>query len=144
MFWKILFSNKLDLYDATCSITLLYVIMEQHTLKYVNYCLNLYLNVIHFLTPVLIRHLWQLETVVFLHWCLLCAILLRKIDHCATNIFFSERTSSSMSSYKPSSRNEFDRVDVCLSSSDQVPVGATTFCLTTLGIMALSLHDARH
>jgi hypothetical protein len=25
-------------------------------------------------TPVLIRHLWQLETVVFLHWCLVCAV----------------------------------------------------------------------
>ncbi len=26
---------------------------------------NLYLNVVHFLMPVLIRHLWQLKTVVF-------------------------------------------------------------------------------
>jgi hypothetical protein len=26
--------------------------------------------------PVLIRHLWQLNTVVFQHWCLICAILL--------------------------------------------------------------------
>ncbi len=24
----------------------------------------------------LIRHLWQLKTVVFLHWCLICAVLL--------------------------------------------------------------------
>ncbi len=23
----------------------------------------------------LIRHLWQLKTVVFLHWCLICAVL---------------------------------------------------------------------
>jgi hypothetical protein len=30
---------------------------------------NLYLNVAHFSTPLLIRHLWQLKTVVFLHWC---------------------------------------------------------------------------
>jgi hypothetical protein len=37
---------------------------------------NLYLNVVHFLTPVLIRHLWQLKTVVFLHWCQLRALLL--------------------------------------------------------------------
>ena len=29
-----------------------------------------------FSTPVLIRHLWQLKTVVFLHWCLICAALL--------------------------------------------------------------------
>jgi hypothetical protein len=67
--------------------------MKQHTLKNVNNCLNtniysdletsggqsynLYLNVVHFLTPVLIRHLWQLKTVVFLHWCLICAVPLR-------------------------------------------------------------------
>jgi hypothetical protein len=37
---------------------------------------NLYLNVVHFLTPVLIRHLWQLKTVVFLHWCLIHTVLL--------------------------------------------------------------------
>jgi hypothetical protein len=29
-----------------------------------------------FSTIVLIRYLWQLKTVVFLHWCLICAILL--------------------------------------------------------------------
>jgi len=29
-----------------------------------------------FSTPVLIRHLWQLKTVVFLHWRLICAALL--------------------------------------------------------------------
>jgi hypothetical protein len=29
-----------------------------------------------FSTPVLIRHLWQLKTVVFLHWCLICGVLL--------------------------------------------------------------------
>ncbi len=28
-----------------------------------------------FSTPVLIRHLWQLKTVAFLHWCLICAVL---------------------------------------------------------------------
>jgi len=33
-----------------------------------------YLNVVHFSTPVLIRHLWQLKTVVFLHLCLICAL----------------------------------------------------------------------
>ncbi len=37
---------------------------------------NLYLNVDHFLTQVLIRYLWQLKTVVFLHWCLIGAVLL--------------------------------------------------------------------
>ena len=36
---------------------------------------NLYLNVVPLLTPVLIRHLWQLKTVVFLHWCLICAVV---------------------------------------------------------------------
>jgi hypothetical protein len=60
-------------------------LMEKRGLKIVNNCLNtnissyletsggqsynLYLNVVHFLTPVLIRHLWQHDTVVFLHWC---------------------------------------------------------------------------
>jgi len=64
--------------------------LEQRTLKFVNNCLNtniysyletsggqsfnLYINVVHFLTPVLIRHLWQLKTVVFLHRYLICAI----------------------------------------------------------------------
>ncbi len=27
----------------------------------------------------LIRHLWQLKTVVFLHWCLICAVLLETL-----------------------------------------------------------------
>ncbi len=31
-----------------------------------------------FSMPVLIKHLWQLETVVFLHWCLIRAVLLPK------------------------------------------------------------------
>ena len=60
----------LDVYEFFTS-------MEQHALKIVNNCLNtniysylvtphgqsynLYLNVVHFLTPVLIRHLWQLK-----------------------------------------------------------------------------------
>ncbi len=57
--------------------------MEQHTLQNVNNCLNaniysyletsygqssnLYFMLFIFSTPVLIRHLWQLKTVVFLH-----------------------------------------------------------------------------
>jgi len=36
---------------------------------------NIYLNVVHFSTRMLIRHLWQLKTVVFLHWCLMCIVL---------------------------------------------------------------------
>jgi hypothetical protein len=35
----------------------------------------LFLNVVHFSTPVFIRHLWQLRTVVFLHGYLICAVL---------------------------------------------------------------------
>ncbi len=31
-----------------------------------------------FSAPVLIRHLWQLDTVVFLHWYLICAVPIRK------------------------------------------------------------------
>ncbi len=63
--------------------------MEECTLRNVNNALNtniysyletsggqsynLYLKVIHFSTPVSIRHMWQLKTVVFLHWCLIHA-----------------------------------------------------------------------
>jgi hypothetical protein len=71
--------------------------MEHHTLKNVNNCLNINiysyqetsggqnstpnLNVVHFLTPVLIRYLWQDKTVVFLHWCLICAVLLAEFQY---------------------------------------------------------------
>jgi hypothetical protein len=67
--------------------------MEQRALKNVSNCWNtnifsyletsggqssnLYLNVVHFPTPVLIRQLWQLKTVIFLHWCLMRAVPLR-------------------------------------------------------------------
>ena len=37
-----------------------------------------------FSTQVLIRHMWQLKTVVFLHWCLICALLLSMLK----NIFY--------------------------------------------------------
>jgi hypothetical protein len=66
--------------------------MEQHTSKNVNNCListfpltetsggsssNLYLNVVHFVkTQVLIGHVCRLKAVVFLHWCLIRAVLL--------------------------------------------------------------------
>jgi hypothetical protein len=69
--------------------------MEQHALKNVNNCLKtniysylgasggqsskLYLNDVHFSTLVLIEHLWQLKTVVFLHWCLIRAVLLEPL-----------------------------------------------------------------
>jgi hypothetical protein len=67
--------------------------MEQRSLKNVNNYLNIniysyverhlvfrviiyiYMYFI-FSTPVLIRNLWQLKTVVFLHWCLIRALLL--------------------------------------------------------------------
>ncbi len=66
--------------------------MEEHTLKKCKQLLeyqnesyietsggqnsNLYLSIVHFSTPVLIRQLWQLKTVVFLHRRLLFAALL--------------------------------------------------------------------
>jgi hypothetical protein len=37
---------------------------------------NLYKIAVNVSTPVLIRHLWQLKTVVFLHRCVICAVLL--------------------------------------------------------------------
>ena len=33
-----------------------------------------------FSTPELIRHLWQLKTIVFLHWHLICAVLLKGLS----------------------------------------------------------------
>jgi hypothetical protein len=76
--------------------------MEQHTLKSVNNCFNsntysyletcggetsnLYLNVLIFPTFIhnvtLIRHLWQLKTLVFLHWCLIRVVLLNRLQPC--------------------------------------------------------------
>jgi hypothetical protein len=72
--------------------------MEQHTLKNVNNCLNtsiypyletyvcqssiLYSNVVHFSTPVLIRHLWQLKITVSLHRCLICTVILGWDEKC--------------------------------------------------------------
>jgi hypothetical protein len=56
----------------------------------------LYLNVVNFFQHqlTLIRHLWQLKTVLFLHWCLICAVLLQdqnlqnvKRDHKTTETF---------------------------------------------------------
>jgi len=32
-----------------------------------------------FSTPVLITHLWQFKTAVFLHWCPICAVLLEPV-----------------------------------------------------------------
>ncbi len=68
--------------------------MEQRAFKNVNKYFNtniysyletsrgqssfLYLNVVHFSTPVLISNLWQLKTVAFLHWCLICPVLLKE------------------------------------------------------------------
>ncbi len=84
--------------------------MKQYTLKNVNNCLNtniysyletsggqsfyLNLNVVHFLTPVLIRHLWQLKTVVFLHWCLIRVILLKNSYKFEKKTFFSQMKQS--------------------------------------------------
>jgi hypothetical protein len=64
--------------------------MEEEALEILNNCLNtniysyletsggqssnLYLNVVHFLKPMIIRHMWQLKTVVFLHRCLMHAV----------------------------------------------------------------------
>ncbi len=72
--------------------------MEKRTLKNVNNCVHnniysyvetsggqsyfLYLNVVCFLTPVLIKHLFQVKTVVFLNWCIICAILLSLYAEC--------------------------------------------------------------
>ncbi len=43
---------------------------------------NPYLNIVHFSTPELIRRLWQLKTVVYLHCCLICTVKLIKDIKC--------------------------------------------------------------
>ncbi len=72
--------------------------MEQRALRNVNNCLytnvyfyletsgginyNTYLNVVHFSTPELIRHLWQLKTIFFLHQYVICSVpLVLLINH---------------------------------------------------------------
>ncbi len=52
-----------------------------------------------FSTPVLIRHLWQLKTVVFLHWCLICALQLSD----GANLRISFRTAESLARLETSS-----------------------------------------
>jgi hypothetical protein len=51
---------------------------------------NLYLNVVQFCSfsiPLLIRHLWQIKTVISLHWCLIHASLLQSC-RCHLTIYF--------------------------------------------------------
>ncbi len=85
-------------------ISLQTLLMEQRTLKIVNNCLNsniysyletsgsqsynLYLNYVHFSIPLLIRLLWQLKTVVFLHWCGMCAVPLLATLHVSSRAFY--------------------------------------------------------
>ncbi len=75
--------------------------MEECTLINVNNCLNTniysYLETsggqssnihVHFLTPVLIRHLWHLKTAVFLHWCLIHALPFFILNPCTSFVLF--------------------------------------------------------
>jgi hypothetical protein len=109
MFYICIFSNKFDL-NRTIRVShtsLMFAIdiitcpkfglNGTATLKYINNCCNtnicsyletsggqscnLYLNVVHFSMPVLIRHLWQLKTVVFLHWCLMHVLLFKNNNY---------------------------------------------------------------
>jgi hypothetical protein len=59
----------------------------QHLLLLRGRRFNLYLRLI-FSIPALIRHLWKLRTVVFVYWCLLCAVLLRITHGCHTRLTF--------------------------------------------------------
>jgi len=49
--------------------------VDQYETKFNGQSLDLCLNVAIFSTPVLIRHMWQLKKVVFIHWCLIRALL---------------------------------------------------------------------
>ncbi len=80
-----------DLREGLYKLLLVDTLIEQCTLN-VNHYLNtniysyletfggqsskLYLNIIHFSTTELIRHLGHLKTIIFLHWCLICIVLL--------------------------------------------------------------------
>jgi len=53
---------------------------------------NLNFNDVPFSTPVLIIHMWQFNTVVFLHWCLICTVLfysnVKSVNWCHKNYNF--------------------------------------------------------
>jgi hypothetical protein len=51
--------------------------------KFIIYILMLFI----FSTPVLIRHLRQPKTVVFLHWCVICAVLLNIVSNISLDIY---------------------------------------------------------
>jgi hypothetical protein len=55
---------------------------------------NLYLNVVHFFQHVLIRYLWQHKLVVFLHWCLICAVIFCVLNVCAFTLLLNVIMSS--------------------------------------------------
>ncbi len=94
--------NKLIRLDSLRFSILITSAIEQHALKNVNNCMNsnnnsyletsgfqsssIYLNVVLFSTPLLIRHLWQLKTAVFLQQCLMHAVLLYS---CYRSIFMA-------------------------------------------------------
>jgi len=113
---------------------------------------NLYLNVVHFSTPVLIRYLWQIKTVVFLHWCLIHAVLLHFLlflmYSCLSgpwpspSSYSSTRppwcTSASSKRSSPSWRSwTCSCPPSCRSCRGKLAatVGATTFSIMTLWIM---------
>ncbi len=78
-----------------CWNTNMYSYFETSGGKFVIYILMLYI----FSMPVLIRHLQQLKTVVFLHWCLMHTVLLVKV-------YLSSRGTSGENSCCTSSNKE--------------------------------------
>ncbi len=94
-----LLSKTPNIFDASivvlnavdCFLIWIIRLMEQHTLKNLNNCLNtnsyrcqvlIFIKCCSFFsTLVLIRRLWLLKTVVFLHWCLRCVVLLARDCH---------------------------------------------------------------
>ncbi len=65
----------------------------------------------------LIRHLWQLKTVVFLHWCLICTVPLGRLRSCPTlwlQIRARDKDSSLFCAREhQSQRNKFYNVCTC-------------------------------
>jgi hypothetical protein len=74
-----IFYRQNFLYNATAHFKNVNNCLNTNIYSYLETCggqsFNLYLNVVHFLTPVQIIHLWHLKTGVFMHWCLICGVL---------------------------------------------------------------------
>ncbi len=91
-----------------------------------------------FSTPVLIRHLWQLKTIVFLHWCLICAPLFLKVQ--VTNFIFQEfgQGARARRLYENDSEDEEEKEVVILKENPKLQQGSSKFIILFLNDNACS------